>query len=139
MSGTILQLHDSTLASVTVDAEEGARVQFSPAMIVKSQGIPRVDASTLWTQSGELVIDEAELEGDLPECPTRVTGGRIEAGGLKYMDMVPVPLDAVGYAQLRLAFAEGGADLVITGTGARLEMEDVPKYVKHIEETQPAG
>ena len=46
MSGTILQLQDSTIASVTMAGEGEVRVRFSPAIIVKSQGIPRVDAST---------------------------------------------------------------------------------------------
>ena len=139
MTGTIVQLHDSTIVSIAIDAEEEARVRFSPAMIVKSQGIPRVDASTLWRQSGELVIGEAECEGDLPDFPARVLSGSIEAGGLKYVDMIPVPIDVAGYAQLRLSFAEGSSDLVITGISARLEMEDIPKYLEHIAETQPAG
>ena len=139
MTGTIVQLHDSTIVSVAVDPDEEARLRFSPAMIVKSQGIPRVDASTLWSQSGDLVIGEAEIEGELPAFPARVQDGSIEAGGLKYMDMIPVPIDTVGYAQLRLSFAEGGSHLVITGTSARLEMEDIPKYLEHIADTQPAG
>jgi hypothetical protein len=139
MSGTILQLHDSTLVSVSLNADDEARVRFDPGMVVKSQGIPRVDASTLWRQSGELVIPEAEIEGEPPELPVTVRDGSMETGGLKYMDMVPVPLDDVGYAELRLSFADGAPELVIRGAGARLEMEDIPKYIKHIEETQPEG
>ena len=138
MSGTILQLRGSTVYAITTRPDDQVRVRFAPALIVKSEGIPGVDASTLWTQSGELVIDEGEIEGALPGFPAMVTGGSVEAGGLKYMDMTPVPLTSVGYAQLRLTF-ESGADVVVTGSGATLELEDIPKYVKHIAETQPQG
>lgn len=135
MSGTILQLDGSTVVSVSLNADEEARVRFEPGMVVKSQGIPRVDASTLWRQSGELVIPEAEMAGEPPPLPATVQDGSMETGGLRYMDMVPVPLDNVGYAELRLSFGAGVSELVIKGAGARLEMEDIPKYIKHIEET----
>lgn len=138
MAGTILQLQGTTAASIATNPDGGISVRFGPAMIVKSEGIPQVDASTLWTQSGELVIGEAQIEGSCPTLPALLSGGSMEAAGLKYVGMSPVPLDSLGYAQLKLAF-EGGAEVAITGVGARLRMEDTPKYVKHIEETQPPG
>ncbi len=138
MAGTILQLEGSTAASIVTQDDGSVRVLFGPAMIVKSEGIPQVDASTLWTQSGQLVIGEADIQGKGPELPALLFGGSMEAAGLKYVNMSPVPLDCPGYAQLRLAF-EGGAAMTITGIGARLELEGMPKYVKHIEETQPPG
>jgi len=135
-SGTILQLHDSTVEAITADGER-VQVRFAPAMIVKSQGIPLVDASTLWIQSGELVIEEAQIEGDLPAFPAAVKTGSMEAGGIKYMGSAPVPLDTLGYAQLTLSFGGKENPVVITGGGARLDMEDIPKYVEHIADTQP--
>ncbi len=138
MAGTILLLKGSTVASIVTNPDGGVSVRFGPAMIVKSEGIPQVDASTLWTQPGALVIGEAEIEGELPELPARLDGGSMEAAGLKYVGMSSVPLDSLGYAQLKLDF-ERGAHMVVTGVNARLEMEGTPKYVKHIEETQPPG
>ncbi|MDJ0862437.1 MAG: hypothetical protein QNJ87_10700 [Gammaproteobacteria bacterium] len=138
MAGTIIQLEGSTAASIVTQGDGSVRVAFGPAMIVKSEGIPQVDASTLWTQSGNLIIGEADIQGKSPELPALLAGGSMETAGLKYVDMSPIPLDTPGYAQLRIAF-EGGAEMTITGTGARLELEGMPKYVKHIEETQPPG
>ena len=138
MAGTILQLHGSTAVSIVTRSDGGITVRFEPAMIVKSEGIPQVDASTLWTQSGELVIGEAEIEGSCPPLPARLSGGSMEAAGLKYVGMCPVPLESLGYAQLKLTF-EGDAEVAVTGGSASLKMEHTPKYVKHIEETQPPG
>lgn len=135
-SGTILQLRDSTVEAITTDGDR-VQVHFAPGMIVKSQGIPLVDASTLWTQSGELVIQEAQIEGDLPALPAVVETGSMEAGGVKYIGSAPLPLDTLGYAQLTLSFGGEDTQVVITGGGARLDMEDIPKYVEHIAETQP--
>ena len=138
MAGTIIQLQGSMVTSITTNRDGAVSVQFGPAMIVKSEGIPQVDASTLWTQSGELVIVEANIEGECFALPARLSGGSVEAGGLKYVGMLPVPLESPGYAQLKLVF-DGGSEVTITGAGARLEMASLPKYVKHIEETQPPG
>lgn len=135
-SGTILQLRDSSVEAITTDGDR-VRVRFAPAMIVKSQGIPLVDASTLWIQSGELVIEEAQIEGDLPAFPAAVKTGSMEAGGVKYVGSAQLPLDTQGYAQLTLSFAGDETQVLITGAGARLNMEDIPKYVEHIADTQP--
>ncbi len=113
-------------------------MRFASAMIVKSEGIPRVDASTLWTQSGELVIGEGQIEGCVPAFPALLSDGSMEATGLKYVGVIPVPLDNLGYAQLKLVFADG-AEVIVTGVNGKLGMEDTPKYVKHMEETQPPG
>ena len=49
-----------------------------------------------------------------------------------------MPLASSGYVQLVLTF-DNGAEVVVTGSGARLDLEDIPKYVEHIAETQPKG
>ena len=138
MAGTVLQLQSSSVAAIEAHRDGGISVRFAPAMIVKSEGIPRVDASTLWTQSGELVIGEGRIEGRVPAFPARLSDGSMEATGLKFMGVIPVPLDNLGYAQLKLIF-EDGAEVTVTGVNGKLGMEDTPKYVKHLDETQPPG
>ena len=136
MAGTVLQLQGSSLNAIETHGDGGVRVRFAPAMIVKSEGIPRVDASTLWTQSGELVIGEGEIEGRVPVLPALLSDGSMEAAGLKYIGVVPVPLDTLGYAQLKLIF-EDGTEVAVTGINAKLGMEGTPKYVKHMDVSQP--
>ena len=138
MVGTVLQLHGSSVAAIATGDDGEVSVRFAPAMIVKSEGIPRVDASTLWTQSGELVIGEGQLEGTLPALPALLSDGSMEAAGLKYIGVIPIPLGSLGHAELKLTF-EDGAELTVTGADAKLGMEDTPRYVKHIAETQPPG
>ncbi len=138
MAGTVLQLQGSSVAAVETHRDGGISVRFAPAMVVKSEGIPRVDASTLWTQSGELVIGEGEIDGRVPAFPALLRDGSMEATGLKYVGVIPVPLDNLGYAQLKLVF-EDGAEVTVTGVNGKLGMEDTPKYVKHMEDTQPPG
>jgi hypothetical protein len=137
MATTIIQLPGSTVSTLSHEGEHAA-VRLDPAQIVKSQGIAGVDASTLWTQAGLLRIEEAEREGEPPPLPAVLVGGSLEAGGYRYVDMVPVPLPGPGYAQLRLVFA-GGAVVTLTGTGAALQMEGTPRYVRHLQDTQPPG
>ena len=138
MAGTVLQLHGSSVTAIATRGAGEVSVRFAPAMIVKSEGIPRVDASTLWIQSGELVIGEGQIEGTLPALPALLSDGSMESAGLKYIGVIPVPLDSLGYAELKLVF-EGGAAVTVAGANAKLGMEDTPKYVEHIAETQPPG
>ena len=136
---TILQLNESTIESISARPDDTVVVRFSPAILIKSQGIPGVDSSTRWTQAGELRISEAEMEGVPAGLPVVPAGGSMACGGYKYVDMMPVPLDAPGFAQLKLRFEPGGGAVTITGEDAMLAMEGDPKYVEHIKETQPRG
>ncbi len=136
MAHAIIRLNGSGIESVQVDKDDTAHVRFAPALIVKSQGIAGVDPSTLWEQQAELTIREAEVTGLAAALPSVAAGGSIEAGGFKYLDMVPLPMDeAPGFAELRLRFAQG--EVVVTGQSARIVMEGQARYVEHIRETQP--
>jgi hypothetical protein len=136
MAHTIIRLNGSGIESVQVDRDDTAHVRFAPALIVKSQGIAGVDPSTLWEQRAELTIREAEVTGAAPALPLVAASGSMEAGGFKYLDMVPLPMDDVpGFAELRVRFAEG--EVVVTGQSARVALEGQARYVEHIRETQP--
>jgi hypothetical protein len=105
-------------------------------LVVKSQGIAGVDSSTLWEQPAELTIREAEVTGLATALPSVAAGGSIEAGGFKYLDMIPLPMDEVpGFAELRLRFGDGEA--VVSGQSARVVLAGQARYVEHIRETQP--
>jgi hypothetical protein len=132
MTGTVLHFPESRIEAIRAEGGEALRVRFEPARVVKSEGIPLADASTLWTQSGDLVVDEAELEGAAPALPASLRGGSLEAGGLKTIDMARLPLDASGYVEVRLVF-EDGAEVTLRGSGVRLEMEATPRYLRHLE------
>lgn len=133
MTGSVLQFPDSTVESITSRADGSVAVRFNRAFLVKSEGIPYADASTLWTQAGELVVEDAELRGEAPQLPARLTGGSIEFNGYKFLDMVQIPLAAEGYAELTIRFDGQAEALVVSGSGARLLLDDIAKYVKHMD------
>ncbi|MCU0935116.1 MAG: hypothetical protein MUF66_03360 [Gammaproteobacteria bacterium] len=136
MAHTIIRLNGSGVESIRIDREDTVRVRFAPALIVKSQGIAGVDPSTLWEQGAELTIRDSEVASLAAALPSVATGGSMEAGGFKYLDMVPLPMEGVpGFAELRLRFAEG--EVVVTGQSARIVLEGQARYVEHIRETQP--
>ncbi len=136
---TILQLNESTIESISRGPGDVVLVRFAPAILIKSQGIPGVDASTRWIQGGELRITEAELDGEPGTLPAVPASGSMECGGYKYVDMMPVPLAGSGFAQLKLSFTAGAGPVLVTGEDAVLSMAGDPRYVEHIKQTQPPG
>lgn len=136
MAHAIIRLNGSAVESVRVDPDDTAQIRFAPAVIVKSQGIAGVDSSTRWEQVAELTIREAEVTGAVAALPAVAAGGSMEAGGFKYLDMIPLPMDHVpGFAELRLRFGDG--EVVLTGQSAQVVLEGQARYVEHVRETQP--
>ncbi|MEN8174436.1 MAG: hypothetical protein ABFS23_01650 [Pseudomonadota bacterium] len=129
MDASSIELPASELESVVVDGAT-VRVRFSRAIIIKT--MTGSVEKTRWWQKGELVFEQARLQGDLPPLPAPCAGGDIYDNIYTYRDMVPLPLNTRGRA---------GCDLAVEGTDLRLrveaealhtEMEDMPKYIEHI-------
>jgi hypothetical protein len=138
MAHMIINLQGSRVESVQIDAEDTVRVRLVPAVVIKSQGIAGVDASTRWEQAATVSLREAEVSGAVPAGGGLVADGSLECGGFKYLGMVPLPLDSsTGYAVLRVRLESG--ELVVVGHDADLHLEGQPRYVEHIRETQPPG
>jgi hypothetical protein len=135
MPNTIITLKGSTVETLARGRDDGLTLRLAPALILKSQGIAGVDPSTRWAQEGEIRIAEADTEGVLPELPALSTGGSIECGGYRYIDMVPLPLDLPGYVELRLRF--GDREWVARGQDPRVALEGQARYLEHVQETQP--
>jgi len=133
---TIINLDGSTVESVRLDGDDSAHVHFAPAVIIKSQGIAGVDASTRWAQIAVLTIREAQVTGEVSLLPAIAAGGSMECGGFKYLDMIPLPIGEVpGFAELRVRLA--GGNLVVTGEDPRVALEGQAHYLEHVKETQP--
>ena len=136
MAHTIINLDGSTVESVRLDGDDSAHVHFAPAVIIKSQGIAGVDASTRWAQIAVLTIREAQVTGEVSLLPATAAGGSMECGGFKYLDMIPLPIGQVpGFAELRVRLA--GGNLVVTGEDPRVALEGQARYLEHVKETQP--
>ena len=86
------------------------RIHFSRAYIVKT--MTGSQERTRWWQSGDLVMEGAQMASDLPEGPLVCDGGDIDDNVFTYRDMVPIPLDTRGRIRCYLRFR---------GTDRRLE------------------
>jgi len=106
------------------------RVQFEPAYLIKTMTGSK--ERTSWHQNGDLVFQDAEIEGDLPDLPAECTGGDVGENVYTYRDMLPVPLDSRGRASCVLKVLGSPAVINVTGTAIKLEMYLAPKYIEHI-------
>ena len=129
MDSSSIELPGSEVESVTVDGAT-VRVRFARAHVVKTMtgSVER----TRWWQKGEMVFEQADLEGEPPVLPGVCTGGDVYDNVYTYRDMVPLPLETRGRAGCSLRFEDTDARLVVTAGALRLDMDDVPKYVGHI-------
>ena len=126
-----MQLLESTLGFIS-RSHEPVVVGFSPAYVIKSEGVPGVDASTRWTQSVELRFADGEIEGKMPGLPAVINAGRIAINNISYVGMIPVPLESAGVITLELEFVEGEEKLAITGEEVKLDLIGDAKYIEHI-------
>ena len=129
MDSTSIELPGSRITAVEVQGDT-VRIAFGPAYLIKSMtgSLER----TRWRQNGTLVFEGAELdrEAPLPALPAECTGGDVGENVYTYRDMVPVPLHSRGHAHCVLQVGE--ARIRVTAEAVRLEMVDVPKYIKHL-------
>lgn len=126
---SIIQIPESRLISV-IDDGDRIVLAFNPFCIIKSEGVPAVDASTRWSQLGELVIHEPQIESTLEDLPVTLTGGRIAYAGYTYIDMIPMPLDSEPAAHIRLDCAAGTVE--IRGVSISLDLIGDGSYIEHI-------
>ena len=131
MGGSVIQLQGSQLEAVQTN-EGIISVRFAPARVVKSEGVPGVDASTLWTQAATMAFQDGELEGEFPSFPAILTGWKITVNRLSYVDMIPIPLDSAGFLRLLLTFVGAQRELAIVGISASLELLGHAKYIEHL-------
>jgi hypothetical protein len=129
MDSSTIELVGSRILGVAVDGGT-VRVRFEPAYIVKS--MTGSTERTRWWQNGELVLESAEVDGDLPPLPANCLGGDVGENVYTYRDMIPVPLRSRGRVRCDLRVEGSEAHIRVTGSAIELRMEDVPKYIEHV-------
>ncbi len=129
MDATTIELPGSEIESISL--EEGALiVRFSRAIIIKTMSDS--EEQTRWWQAGDLVFEDAEVEGELPECPCVCTGGDVGENVYTYRDMLSLPLESRGRAHCDLKIEGQAESLKAVATGVKLVMDDRPHYIEHI-------
>jgi hypothetical protein len=129
MDSTTIDLPGSEIESITL--QEGQLIlRFSRAYLIKtlSGSVER----TRWWQAGELIFDDAEVDGELPECPCVCDGGDVGENVYTYRDMIPIPLASQGRAHCALRMRGQEQPLLARAGGVRLAMDDRPHYIEHL-------
>lgn len=129
MDSSSIELPGSEIDRVTFD-DGCLRIHFSRAYIIKT--MTGSTERTRWWQAGDLVMDEAEIEGELPAGPLVCDGGDVDENIYTYRDMIPVPLESRGHTRCALRVRDSDARIVASGSTIRLEMEATPKYIGHL-------
>ena len=124
-----IELPGSEVESIGFEGED-LILRFSRAYIIKilSGTVER----TKWWQAGDLVFEQAEVEGDLPKCPAVCSGGDVGENVYTYRDMIQIPLQEEGHAHCDLGFVGTDVRLKVRAMRVRLRMQDRPRYIEHI-------
>lgn len=131
MSDTIqvLQLPGAQLASIERD---GAAFTLHFSLLQLVQEMEGAFEDSLWTQAVDLVIREAELEGELPACPCVIKGGELTDNIYTYRNHAPLPIRWRGEVGCRLVVDGTDAAFTLQGSGMDARQLDYPRYIKHI-------
>ena len=134
MDSSSIELPGSEIGKIALD-HGILTIHFSRAYIFKTMtgSVER----TKWWQEGNLIVDEAEVEGELPAGPLTLVGGDVVENVFTYRDMIPIPLESRGAVSCDFAFEGTERRLVARGEGIRLSMIGVPKYLEHLRADKP--
>lgn len=129
MDSSSIELPGSKITGVQVEGGT-VRIRFEPAYVIKTMtgSVER----TKWRQNGDLVLEGAEVQDELPPLPAVCTGGDVGENIYTYRDMVPVPLESRGRARCDLAVEGSDLRIRVEAEAVQLAMEDVPRYIEHI-------
>lgn len=131
MDSSYIDLPGSEIDAIE-QVDDRITIHFSRAFVIQS--MTGAKESTRWHQSGSLIFEGAELE-ERPEATRLVcAGGDVGENVYTYRDMIPIPLVSNGSAHCLIRFRDTDATLRVMGTGVRVEMEDRPQYIEHIQD-----
>jgi hypothetical protein len=132
MDSSSIDLVGSEVEAITIECDR-VIVRFSRAYIEKtmSGSVER----TRWWQTGSLMFEGAEIEGETPECPCVCAGGDVGENIYTYRDMIPIPLKSRGRAHCDLRFEDTDRHLRVIAEAVELRMDDRPHYIEHVRPT----
>lgn len=135
MDSSSIDLPGSEISAIQLEGQQ-LRITFSRAYIIQTMtgSVER----TKWWQTGDLVLDDVEIEDSLPGAgPWNCQGGDIYNNVYTYRDMIPLPLATRGRVGCKLRLEGLAAPLKANGSALRLEMREVPKYLEHLRPSTP--
>lgn len=129
MSNRIIELHDSDVEAITVEAHEKVCIKFSAAYLHESTAVPGVDRGSGYLQKAELIAEGGKVSDSLPQLPGVISDGFLLLDGRKIDNIIPVPFEFSGNFGIQLTF-DTGETVSITGTDAKLILYGEPEYLE---------
>ncbi len=123
-----IELYDSTLTSLV---KEGQRVvvDLQPAYIHRSTGTPGVDPGGGWAQDVILVVEQATIDGSVPDLPCDLWEGSLRVGHQTIENIIPLPLDYRGDVQLMLV-TQTESGVIVRGSAISAAPVGEPKFIE---------
>jgi hypothetical protein len=127
-----LELHDSTLASLTVTAGE-AIIELAPGYVHQWEKQGHEWLGTGWSKPIRIRVDSARVTSPVPTLPADVSEGSLTMGDVMYSNLVPLPFHAQGQVRLHLLLVNSaslqvvGAAISVDATGDGEFVEDLPR------------
>ena len=127
-------VHELSLPGAQIEQivreENSLRIVFSDFRILIS--LTGSNERTEWTQRGELIIGNAEVENELPTPPLTLAGGDIHQNAYVYRNEIPLPLKSRGQVGCVLQFEGIDERLEVHGESIELIETAERKYIRHV-------
>ncbi len=72
------------------------------AYVHRSDGRPMIDPGSGWSQSIEMDLTDASVEGSVSELPADIMSGQIQINDRAYPNEIPLPLNVTGNVLVEL-------------------------------------
>lgn len=128
MDSTTMLIPDARLEKITQD---GDRFTLSFSLLYLIKIMEGAIDDTLWKQAADLVIEGAELDGPLPDCPCTIGGGDLTDNIYTYRDRVPLPITWRDDVLCKLK-PEDGPAFSIQGSAMTLNLIEDARYIRHV-------
>ncbi len=134
ISNSIIELHDSEVAEITVKGDAEVVISFSPAYIHRSTGRPGVDAGTGWIQKAELKFTGATVTSRLLQVPQNIWKGHLKLADQLLDNEIPIPLNYEGPVELDLVFSTISG-VVVQAYSVTLTLIGEARYIEEFRPT----
>ena len=126
---TAMEMHHSVLSSATWHGSD-VTLTFDKAYIHKSSD-DDAKPGTAWSQVAVLRLSDCRLSRDLPDLPSKLSGGVISEKGLIHDNVIALPYVASGDLYVTFEF-DSGKTVSLHGRHLSLDVTGEPAFIENV-------
>ena len=133
MSYRLLELPNTVITDLSY-SNDRCTLTFLDALIIKV--MDAAQQRTSWKQNGRIVIkgDFDDYADSLKvELPAKIRSGEFQDNVFVYYDTIRLPCHVYGNVGILVHFEEFNQSIEINGEEMNVVLENVPKYIAHID------